>query len=141
MMPENRSISQRGSETAEPGRRQRRNTIILVAVLLLVFTLLYIVQQRMAGKAGGAGGSDASGKQAVVEADGREKARLSLSEDQEVLIGEKDGEYNVVTVKNGMVSVTEANCKNQICVKTGVISEVGEVISCLPHKLIVYIEE
>jgi hypothetical protein len=48
-------------------------------------------------------------------------------------------ERNVVTVRNGLVSISEANCRDQICVKTGEISKVGEIIVCLPHKFTVEI--
>ena len=47
--------------------------------------------------------------------------------------------YNVVTIKGGEVSVTEASCKNQVCVKHGSISHTGETIVCLPNRLVVRI--
>ena len=48
--------------------------------------------------------------------------------------------YNVVTISGGTVSVTEASCKNQVCVKHGAISRAGESIVCLPNRLVVRIE-
>ena len=48
--------------------------------------------------------------------------------------------YNVVTISGGEVSVTEASCKNQVCVKHGAISAAGESIVCLPNRLVVRIE-
>ena len=38
------------------------------------------------------------------------------------------------------VRVEEADCKNQICVKTGAIHFPGEVIACMPHRMMIYIE-
>lgn len=46
--------------------------------------------------------------------------------------------HNTVEIKKGKVTVTKADCKNQICVNTGTISKKGETIICLPNK--VYIE-
>jgi hypothetical protein len=51
-----------------------------------------------------------------------------------------DGNYNTVVVKDQSVRVEEADCKNQICVKTGAIHFPGEVIACMPHRMMIYIE-
>lgn len=48
--------------------------------------------------------------------------------------------YNVVEVRDGTVSVTEASCKNQVCVRHNSISKRGESIVCLPNRLVVSIE-
>ncbi len=48
--------------------------------------------------------------------------------------------YNTVRIKDGKVSVTEASCKNQVCVKHAAISAAGESIVCLPNRLVVSIE-
>lgn len=48
--------------------------------------------------------------------------------------------YNTVEIKGGSVSVTEASCKNQVCVRHGSISSPGESIVCLPNRLVVSIE-
>lgn len=48
--------------------------------------------------------------------------------------------YNIVEIKNGSVSVSEASCKNQVCVRHGSISRAGESIVCLPNRLVITIE-
>ena len=48
--------------------------------------------------------------------------------------------YHVVEIEDGKVSVTEASCKNQVCVRHGAISGSGESIVCLPNRLVVRIE-
>ena len=47
---------------------------------------------------------------------------------------------NVVEISGGTVSVTEASCKNQVCVRHGAISKTGESIVCLPNRLVVRIQ-
>lgn len=47
---------------------------------------------------------------------------------------------NTVEIKDGKVSVTQADCKNQICVNHKAITEKGESIICLPNKVIAEIE-
>ena len=54
---------------------------------------------------------------------------------------ETDDGYNTILIENGTIKVIEANCPNQVCVHTKAISESGEMIVCLPHKLVVEITE
>lgn len=63
---------------------------------------------------------------------------LPLWEDAEVRVESSFG-YNVVEVSEGRVRVSEADCKNQICVNTGWSSSEGQIITCLPHQLVVEI--
>ena len=51
-----------------------------------------------------------------------------------------DIETNVIIIENGKVWVKEADCKNQICVNHKPIKKSGEVIACLPNKVMVEIE-
>jgi hypothetical protein len=52
-----------------------------------------------------------------------------------------DGSYNIVEIRDGGVAVTEADCDNQTCVHTGWITSSAYPIVCLPHQLVVQIEE
>ena len=45
-------------------------------------------------------------------------------------------EGNTVKIKDGAVTVTNADCKNQICVNPAAITKKGESIICLPNKVI-----
>ena len=51
-----------------------------------------------------------------------------------------DNGKNVVEIKDGKVSVIDADCNSRACVKSKAISKKGEQIVCLPHKLIVVIK-
>lgn len=63
-----------------------------------------------------------------------------LSEGYEKTFMIQEGEtYNNIYVKAGEVWIEEANCANQVCVHHAPISEVGETIVCIPHKLIIEI--
>ncbi len=110
---------------------QKRNTVIVAAVLIIVLGTGYVITRGLNG----------SGAEAVVEVNGEEFARLKLSEDTEIRVEGDGGAYNLVKVKDGYVFVEEANCGDHICVRTGKINETGRVIACLPHGLIVYVDE
>ena len=68
----------------------------------------------------------------IVEQEGRETARYALDEDRTVRI-EGEGGYNTLVIEGGQVWLSEADCPNLLCVKT------GQSIVCLPHKLAVRI--
>lgn len=59
---------------------------------------------------------------------------LPLSEDARLEIVSDNG-TNVVTVKDGKVAVTEADCPDHYCVKRGWCSG-GASIVCLPNRLV-----
>jgi len=49
--------------------------------------------------------------------------------------------YNVVHVEHGAVSVIRSDCPEQICVHQGAITDSRVPIVCLPHHLVIQIEE
>jgi hypothetical protein len=73
--------------------------------------------------------------------------RVVIKQNNQVVYNEsihKDATFdtgkNTVVIKNNTVYIDSADCKNQICVKTGKISKKGENIVCLPNKVIVEIK-
>ena len=79
-----------------------------------------------------------TGAAVIVEQNGRETARYALSEDRTERI-EGEGGYNLLVIENGAAWLSEADCPNLLCVKTGKIRYAGQSIVCLPHKLAVRI--
>lgn len=64
--------------------------------------------------------------------------RYSLTDERTIPI--THGGYTLsVTIANGAVSVTSADCPDRVCVKTGAIATVGSVIVCIPAEVIVRI--
>lgn len=60
--------------------------------------------------------------------------RVPLSEDCEFVVRCNSGE-NVITVANGEIRVSAADCPDKVCVRTGAISGGAVPIVCLPHRL------
>lgn len=48
--------------------------------------------------------------------------------------------HNTVKIENGNVFVSDADCKDGICVKTGKKHRSGENIICLPNKVVIEVE-
>ncbi len=47
---------------------------------------------------------------------------------------------NVICVREGAVFVSEATCPDQDCVRMGPVSKPGQVIACLPNRLLIRVE-
>ena len=115
--------------------RQIRNTLLFAAVLICVLLILYLIQT-----AGRREKAEEPGRKAVIQIDGETVHTMRLDQDETFRVQTEDGHYNIVTVRDGCAEVSEADCENQVCVNTKEIRYPGEVIACLPHHLIVYID-
>jgi hypothetical protein len=58
---------------------------------------------------------------------------------EEIKITYKDG-YNIIRIETGRIRIVDADCPDKLCVKTGWITESGQSVICLPHKLIIKIQ-
>ena len=83
----------------------------------------------------------ARGESVVVRVDGVERGRYPLDAQTpiETWVDGVDGR-NYIVIRDGVCSVTEADCPDRLCVRQGTISRAGEQIICLPHHLVVSIE-
>lgn len=72
-----------------------------------------------------------------VEQNGATVDEFPLTENTVRSYDDGNGGVNVVTVENGAVSVSRANCPGQLCARHRAVSRAGESIVCLPHKLVV----
>ena len=70
--------------------------------------------------------------------DGQTVAAYPLSQDHTETLTSDLG-FNVLVIEDHRAFIKRADCGNQVCVNTAPISQIGETIACLPHKLIVEI--
>ena len=111
--------------------RKIKNDVILAVVIVLIATaglLLFIFNREQ-------------GSTVSVTVDGQQVASYPLSEDREVTIktGNNDEHINILVIKDGKASISEADCPDKICVESRAVSFVGETVVCLPHKLVIEI--
>ena len=69
-----------------------------------------------------------------------QKVDLMQTDYKKMTISGKDGSYNIIEIKNGRARIVESNCPGKQCVKTGWLSQPGQIAVCAPHKLKVVIE-
>lgn len=74
---------------------------------------------------------------AEIYQDGKLIRTVSLSEDTEFTITCESG-YNVVTVADGKICVSSADCPDKVCVRQGKINGAVPIV-CLPHKLEIHV--
>ncbi len=108
-------------------KNHKRDLILIGILLLTALALLLIAGAKRHEK----------GAVAVVTVDGTETARYPLSKDGTFLL---NGGSNTLVIENGEVWISEANCPDKLCMGFGKISKNGEIIVCLPNRLIVVIE-
>ena len=78
---------------------------------------------------------DKDATKAEIRSEGKLLYTLDLSVNQEITIETAEGS-NTVTIKNGAIAVTAANCPDKICMQRGYCST-GTPIVCLPNGLII----
>ena len=66
---------------------------------------------------------------------------LDSAGNQEFKIPSADGGYNLIQIQNHEICISEADCPDQTCVKTGILRSENLPIVCLPHKLIIRFAE
>lgn len=62
---------------------------------------------------------------------------LSRTENQTIRIEYPNGGYNIVEIKDGTICISDADCPDQTCVKTGILKSSGIPVVCLPHHLVI----
>ncbi len=106
----------------------KRDMIVILSVILLSILIFLIF--KFTGE---------RGDKVIVTVDNKVVESFSLSENKEYYI-ENDYGRNVLIIENGYAYIKEADCPDEICVKTGKICKRNEIIVCLPHKLVISIE-
>lgn len=120
--------------TVAQKKAYRRMRINVIAVLIITALAL------AAATAANALGNAVDARTAVIQdADGN-TFTMPLSQDDVLTVASSAG-TNVIEVQSGKVRVSEADCPNQDCVDQGWISNAGQQIVCLPHKLVVSITD
>jgi len=104
----------------------KRDTIIIVLIIILALACVFIPKLA------------ANGGYAVIKCGDKVVAQLELDKSGDYVFPQFEG--MIFTVADGAISVTESNCGDHTCMRTGAISRSGEVIVCVPNKAAITIE-
>ena len=104
----------------------KKADIILAAVLVVLSVVFIFVFAA----------STPVGNKVVITLNNEVYGEYPLLTDNEIEVKTESG-FNTVVIKEGSVFVLSADCPDKYCVKHKKISNVGETVVCLPHKLVV----
>ena len=102
----------------------RRGDTLLAAIVALAALGIWALLLCLPGR----------GMAAEVAVDGQVVATLPLGQDTVLVLPGTQGE-NVVTVSDGRVLMTAADCPDRLCVQHRAVWRTGECIVCLPHRV------
>ena len=71
---------------------------------------------------------------AIVFKDGKPIAELDLRQNKVFILPSREME---IEVNEGRVRVARSDCPKQICVRSGWMKEPGEIIVCVPNKILI----
>ena len=100
--------------------------------MVLVASLSFILSGRI-----GDVGEYGKGSECIVLQDGKPLSRLNLEKDGRISI--LDGRM-VLEIADGRLRVIQANCPRQICVHSGWVNQPGQIIACVPNRILIKIE-
>ena len=111
----------------------KKNDRLLIGALLLVcaaFAVFFCVR------------TDSAPRHAVVTQDGQQLYDIPLTGHtgtEDIRISDAHGE-NIIRIEGETICVIDADCPDLVCVKTGKAEKKGDVIACLPHKLLIEVK-
>ncbi len=108
----------------------RKDILLAAAVLAAVVVLLFLYQGR-----NGKDAEESADGVLEITVDGEVYGRYPLNQEQEINLVTAYGK-NTVVIEDDTAYVIEADCLDKICVEMQKISRDGEMICCLPHRLI-----
>ena len=106
----------------------KKRDLILAALILLAAAAILLYNK---GRAPAAAAQITSGSRIV--------AQLHLSRDQELDVESPQGGHNHLTIRDGEIWCSQADCPDKLCVKQGKKSLDGDTIVCLPNQMAVTI--
>lgn len=107
----------------------------ILVVFLIIFSILLAFYMSTLNK-------NVETKYVSIQVNGNEINTIEFTKDN---IGEKykietEYGYNILEIGDGEIKIIDASCLDKLCIKQGTISEVGQLLVCLPNRLIIEIK-
>ncbi len=102
--------------------------LIVFIIVINVYLILY----------GGKAAVNSTIKTAYIYSNNQLFGEYTLTEGfkDEITIETEIG-YNIIHIENGQIWIHEASCPDKICIHQGKISDNGEIIVCLPNRMLI----
>ena len=106
---------------------KKKRELVLILVLLLAAAAGFLVNQAMHKK---------PAAQVEITVDGKLVRTLDFNQDADLIIDGVNGGTNHLIIQDGTAWISEASCPDKVCVHQGKVSLNGELIVCLPNRVI-----
>ena len=116
----------------DKNKKKRKHDIVLGLILLSVALILFVIDLTNISP-------DTGNKKVVVSVDGKKTAEYPLKKDATYELSGSHLGTNTLVIKSGKAYISEANCPDKQCMKQGKISKTGEMLVCLPNRVVVKI--
>lgn len=104
---------------------------IILAIALIMLSVIVAAAARYRN-------NDTHAKYIRIETEEGLYGTYPLSEDMQISVMAGEG-YNIIEISGGRVRMAQADCPDHYCERMGWISDNGQTIICLPHRLIISI--
>lgn len=65
----------------------------------------------------------------------------TVTEEYSFIVQTQDGHSNTITVKQGAIAISDADCPDKLCVSLGFARNSYLPLVCLPHKLVIELKD
>lgn len=110
---------------------KKRNDIILIICVVVAAVICFAAYKLYFHK---------SGKFVTVKVNGKITASYPIDTDKTVTVEGINGGKNILKISESTADMIDADCPDQTCVKKHSIKYEGETIVCLPHKVVISID-
>lgn len=100
--------------------------LFVIFLLSLALSGIFFLQRKFA---------EEKNLHAEIMQDSRIVRTIELKKGESYDIPIKADGFNLISVRDGSISITSSDCRNEDCMKMGTISHGGESIICLPNRL------
>lgn len=106
--------------------------LIIFIIIISLLSLIYVNKSALNYRQ----------KYVSVQVDGQEVKKIIFDKNMvgKTIPIETEFGYNLIEIGDEKVRVIEADCPDQLDVKQGYISKTGEIIVCLPNRLVIEIK-
>lgn len=109
--------------------------IVIIAVLLIISFIPEVLF-------GIKYSAEASETYAEITIGGKLYKTVSLSQNggEDSFIVHTEQGFNEIEIKGDSIAIIDANCNDKLCLEVGHVTDPGESIICLPHKLMIEVK-
>lgn len=107
--------------------KKHKKEAMLIVIILLISCALLLVNRILFSK---------PARQVEITVNGEVVKTLDLNKDADFVVEAYNKGTNHIIIKDGKVHISEATCPDKICLHQGEVEHTGEMIVCLPNRLI-----